>query len=224
MSRRRPETQAAHEPLAPLLAMVALLPPDVVHEIARALHAKLNAPPTAAKRRVTDLALLARLLDELPQHPGRLPYVPRNLYESRRSRDHADGPTSRYLQERFGSWQRACCAAWGLRDDGRCWAPEQPWPRVRRSATNYVKSEAVASVRSCTTAVGHIPSSHEYHHWVMNRRARARAVGGNIRPYVLHATVLRLLAADRSGGNGWQLVISRVFGGSPDSPLPASPH
>lgn len=33
------------DPLAPIRAMISLLPPEAVAEVARALHAKLNAPP-----------------------------------------------------------------------------------------------------------------------------------------------------------------------------------
>lgn len=32
--------------------MISLLPPEAVAEVARALHATLNAPPTAGERRV----------------------------------------------------------------------------------------------------------------------------------------------------------------------------
>jgi hypothetical protein len=58
----------------------------------------------------------------------------------------------------------------------------------------------------------HIPSSSQYHHWVLTRRARARSVGASTRPFVHYKSVLRLLAPDRTGGNGWRLACRRVFG------------
>lgn len=61
--------------IAPLLAMIRAISPRDKSEFVRALAARLNAPPTAAERRVRDLTLLANVLDEVPQVPGRLPYV-----------------------------------------------------------------------------------------------------------------------------------------------------
>jgi hypothetical protein len=200
--------------LVPLLAMIERLPQDARAEIGRALHAKLNAPPTAAERRVKDLRFLAQLLDERPQHPEGLPYIPRTLYDERRGLDPSAAPPSARLQERFGSWQRACHAAWGLLEDGRSWGPGQAWPRVPRRGKNYELGEAIRSVQACAEALGHIPASSEYHAWVVNRRAHARQRGETSR-LVHYATVLRLLAPDRTGGNGWRLAISRVPGASP---------
>jgi hypothetical protein len=50
------------------------------------------------------------------------------------------------------------------------------------------------------------------------RRARARAEGQDVSPYVLVCTVYRLLEPDRTNRNGWRLVKDRVFGGKPDGP------
>jgi hypothetical protein len=198
--------------LAPIRAIVALLPKEVVAEVAHALHAKLNVPPTAAERRVKMLGLLARLLGERPQHPECLPYLPRKEYDARRAENPSLGPPSARLQKQFGSWARACHAAWGLLGDGRSWGPGQPWPRPPRHPNNYTAAEAEASVRRCYEALRHVPSSYEYHHWVINRRARARKVGASVRPYAPYASVMRLLAPDRAHGNGWRLALARVFG------------
>lgn len=197
-----------------MLAMTALLPPEAAAELGRALHAKLNAPPTAAERRVKGLGFLARLLAERPQYPEHLPYIPRNLYDLRRTANPSPVPSSARLQEHFGSWARACHAAWGLLEDGRSWGQGEPWARPPRHRKNYEAHEAEASVRMCTTALGRIPSSSEYHEWVINRRSRARDRGESTWPFVHHASVLRLLAPDRVKGNGWRLVISRIFGES----------
>lgn len=191
--------------------MIALLPPEAAAEVLRALYAKLNAPPTAAELRVKDLGFLARLLDEQPQHPDRLPHVSRKLYDARRAADPGPVPGSARLQERFGSWPRACHAAWGLLNDGRSWGPGEPWARPARHPKNYQPEEAAASVRKCAKEIGRIPSSQEYHTWVINHRRRARDSGQSTRPFVHYSSVMRLLAADRSRGNGWRLVIARVL-------------
>ena len=203
--------------LAPIRAMLAVLDDDARETLARALHQHVHAPPSAAKRRVAELGFLARLLNEQPQPPDRLPYVSRKLYDQRRESGAPDAPLSARLQERFGSWQRACHAAWGLLSDGRSWGPGEPWSRPPRHPKNYTVDEVVASVRACAEAVGHIPSSGEFHWWVINRRARARQRGESTRPFAPYASVMRLVAPDRRGGNGWRLVVKRVFG---DSEIP----
>lgn len=193
--------------------MIDTLPPAALAELGRALHAKLNTPPTAAERRSKTLGLLARVLDEKPQYPDRLPFIPRKIYDARRSDDPSLGPPSARLQEQFGSWARACHAAWGLLLDGRSWGRGEPWPRPPRHPKNYEVGEAVASVQSCAEALGHIPSSTEYHGWVGNRRAQARTRGESTRPFAPYASVLRLLAPDRASGNGWRIIVARVFDG-----------
>jgi hypothetical protein len=193
---------------------------ESLEELGRALHERLNAPPTAATRRVKALGPLTKLLEEVPQFPGDLPYVPRNLYDERRAAQPSAGPPSARLQEQFGSWTRACHAAWGLRDDGRSWGPGEPWARPPRRPKNYSAEEATASVRACAAAIGRIPTSQDYHVWVMNSRRRARSSGQDTRPLVHYSSVMRLLAPDRMRGNGWQLVLSRVF--EPTLPRPST--
>jgi len=191
--------------------MIALLPPAAASEVRRALHAKLNAPPAAAELRVRELGFLMRLLEERPQYPERLPSMSRKLYDARRTQNPTAAPPSARLQERYGSWIRACYAAWGLLEDGRSWGPGEPWSKPTRHPRNYQLDEAIASVRHCADALGHIPSSSEYHEWILNRRRRARQMGQSTRPFVHYSSVMRLLAPDRFGGNGWRLVISRVL-------------
>jgi hypothetical protein len=195
--------------LAPTRALIEHLSPEGLQAIGRALHAKLNAPPTPAERRVAELRYLTTLLEERPQYPERPPYVPRTLYDERRPAEAPAAPPSARLTERYGSWPRACRAAWGLLKDGRYVGDGQPWPYGAKPP-KYTLSEAIASINECALALGRIPSSHEYTEWVVNRRARARATGATHRIVKIDA-VLRLLAPDRSGGNGWKLVIARVF-------------
>lgn len=190
--------------------MIDKLPAESIEELARSLHARLNPPPSAAERRVRELGFLAQLLDELPQYPGQMPYVARRVYDERRKLNEPSAPPSARLQERFGSWARACNAAWGLRGDGRSIGDRDAWARPRRGEP-YRLDEAEASIRLCAAALGHVPSSKEYHQWVIARRARARTTGESVR--IAHlSTVYRLIAPDRASRNGWRLVISRIFG------------
>lgn len=153
---------------------------------------------------------MADLLDEHVQPPSRLPYVSRKLYDQRRPTQAPDAPLSARLQEKFGSWPRVCHAAWGLLEDGRSFGLGQRWARVPPSPKRYDTKEAAASVRACAEAVGRITSSFEYHMWVIARRARARSAGETIRIATI-GSVYRRLAPDRANGNGWRLVVARVF-------------
>jgi len=191
--------------------MINKLPAEAVEELGRALHARLNAPPTAAERRVKELLFLTKLLEERPQPLNRLPYVLRKYYDERRTTDAPQAPTSGRLQQRFGSWARACHAAWGLREDGRWFGDGQPWPRPTRRPKPFSVEEAKASVRQCADSIGRVPSSYRYHMWVIARRARARAAGESV-SLVHVSAVNRLLAPDRENRNGWRLVLQRVFG------------
>jgi hypothetical protein len=198
MSRSSPDPPASSDdPLIAVRTMIAVLPPAAVEELGRALHAKLNAPPTPAERRVKRLRFLARLLEQRPQYPECLPYVPRKEYDAGRARDPSVGPPSARLQEQFGSWARACHAAWGLLDDGRSWGRGQPWPRPPRHPRDYDPEEAIAGVQRCACARPH-PIILRIPLLVINRRAHAGAAGVSTRPYVHYASVMRLLAPDRS--------------------------
>jgi hypothetical protein len=205
-TNRSPGQQPAPYPeLAPLRAMIDLLSPQAREELGLVLHARLHRPKTAATRRVEELGLLARLLDEYPQPPGHLPYVERKLYDERRLRERPGAPTSARLQRKFRTWRRACDAAWGLREDGRSRGSGMAWTRLRRHPQNYRVEEAIASVRASAEVFGRIPSSWEYHQWIINRRRRARDSGQTTHPFVPYKRVLGLVASDRSGRDGWQL-------------------
>ena len=64
--------------------MIEGLPIESVEEVGHALFARLSAPPTPAERRVKEQLFITRLLEEQPQPPYRLPYVPRTYYQGRR--------------------------------------------------------------------------------------------------------------------------------------------
>jgi hypothetical protein len=207
MNNRQPPTATAD--LAPTRAMADFLSPDGIAELARAIHAVLNAPPTAASRRIAELRFLTSLLEERPQAPEFAPYVERTVYDERRKKEAPDAPPSARLTERYGSWPRACRAAWGLLADGRSFGPADPWSRPPRRRANWTREEGIASVLMCRDAFGRWPSSYEYHHWVINRRAREKKAGIPTRTVPL-STVYRLLAPDKSNRNGWTLVLERV--------------
>jgi hypothetical protein len=213
---------SSDDALAPLLAMLRLLPTEAIEEVGRALHARLNAPPTAAERRVRDLAYLAELLDERPQFPDRPAYIPRKLYDERRAAEKPEAPPSARLQQRFGSWERACKAAWGLKPDGRSIGDGYPWTSFG-GGRMFTEEEARVSVRQFASKFGRAPSSTEYHQWVIACRARARSEGTDIRQFVNINAVYRLLAPDRRKRNGWRLVLARVFENEPiDRPARAT--
>lgn len=143
--------------LVPLRTMIALLPAQATAEVRRALHSRLNAPPTAAESRVEELRFLTLLLEEQPQQPGRLPAVPRKLYDARRAAHRGKAPPSARLQQKFGSWSRACNAAWGLHEDGRSWGPGEPWarPGATRRITHERKLSRASGVAPLRSAESH---------------------------------------------------------------------
>jgi hypothetical protein len=204
--------------LAPIRAMLAQLSHDDKRTLAAALHQHLFAPPPAAELRVRELGLLARLLDEEPQDPERLPYVERRRYDERRARDQSEAPASARLVERFGTWQRACRSAWGLLPDGRSSMGGSPYPRRhahRRRPAKYTEAEAIASVRLCRDTLGRWPSSGDYHTWSLAQRRRAFVNGREVR-IARMSIVLRLLASsDAPPGANWASARARALGPEP---------
>jgi hypothetical protein len=189
--------------------MLAAAPPGALEEVARALQNKLNEPRSAAARRVSELGLLAVCLDEHPQEAGLSPRVPGDVYDLERARSAPDAPSAETLARRFGSWKRACYAASGLRIDGsksgagHAWASGLPG---KRRGEPYNRAECIESVRLCAEAIGRRPSSHAYSAWRMNRRARARAAGGQVRLAPMRR-ILAVLAPGRGERDGWRIVL-----------------
>src|SRR5438477_12938274 len=103
-------TESGSDELAPLFAMIDQLPTEAVDELGRMLHARLNAPPSPAERRVKQLRFLRTLLEERPQRPDRLPYFAPNEYVDRRETDVRQAPQFFWLQEPFGTWAHSCFA------------------------------------------------------------------------------------------------------------------
>lgn len=207
------------DPLRSLLAMIAAAPPEALREVARALQNKLNEPKSAAARRVAELGLLAICLDEHPQEPGLTPRVPAELYDAERLRRAPNAPSAETLARRFGSWKRACYAAYGLRIDGSKSAPGDPWASGvpgKAPGRPYRRDECIESVRLCASEIGRRPSSSAYAEWRANRRARARAAGETARIASVRR-ILKLLAPGRGARDGWRIVLKKVWdeGSSP---------
>jgi hypothetical protein len=185
-------------------------------EFAQRLHQRVHAPEAAAERRLADLGFLTRLLDEQPQRPDRLAYIERKTYEQRRPLEAPNAPLSARLVERYGSWHRACFAAWGLLNDGRNRFGTRRPPGTlpgRHRPPAYTADECFSSVRACAAALGKIPSSFEYHLWKIERTRRAKQLGQHVRlPH--YRAVIRELAPDRPRRGGWTAVVAIVFGGS----------
>jgi hypothetical protein len=201
--------------LAPLRAMLAVLPKELREEFAMTLYRVVNAPPPAGKGRVLELHFLARLLDERPQPPETLPYVERTEYDARRrAESESAAPSSSRLVKRYGSWQLACYAAFGIRDDGRRAFGEAPWlrrPIGEGKPKKFTTEECIAAVQECAVALGHVPSGKEFQQWQLAMKRSARALGRTARVASLRA-VLRELAPARGQGLGWKAVVQTIFG------------
>ena len=189
------------------------LDPELRETFLRAVHQHLNAPEAASKRRWRELGFLATLLDKVPQPPDALPHIERQVYERRRATEAPEAPRGAWLCERYGSWKRACYAAWGVLRDGsrRSGTYEPRLPMATAASARIRQTNAFVAVRECAEALGHIPSSWEYHRWSLARRRRAKEIGTPLRlPY--YKAVLRELAPDAPHREGWSTVSGRVFG------------
>lgn len=218
IGRAEPRARDSPDALAPVRAMIKVLPESATDELRRALYDLLHPAPTAVDWRLAHLSFLTSVLNEQPQWTERAPYVARHLYDERRLKARPAAPSSGQLQRLFGTWAAACMAAWGLMDDGRSWGARDPWPKPRRHRQNYEVHEAVKSVARAAAVIGRVPSSIEYHEWAIVRRRLARDSGQDPRPYVPYNAVLRLVAPDRGKGEGWQLVRRRIFGSAERPP------
>jgi hypothetical protein len=213
MSSGSPSTQSAADPLRVIRAMTEVASRAALREVAVRLHAKLNAPANARERRVAELGFLAKLLAEFPQHPGRLPYVERGLYDERRPSDAPDAPQSARLAEHYTSWRRACYAAWTLLDDGRWTEGGLPWPASLPGKVQpppYTRDEAIASLKLCAEAVGRVPSSSAYLRWRQNRINLGRSRGAEVR-LVSQRRVSELLAPEAMPRERWRNACDLVF-------------
>lgn len=188
--------------------MLRVLELPVLAELEHALAHRLEPAPTPAERRWSELGVLARLLNERQPLPGEdAPRLERRVYEQHRARHAPQAPDPHTLVERYGSWRKACRAAYGLLPDGRYGGVGNPWPSPflgRTSAAPYTREEVSESIRQCALDLGRIPTSHDYHYWTREKKRRGRLSGANVR----HPSISVLYRLYRRGENRWQLALT----------------
>jgi hypothetical protein len=177
-------SQALSDPQARRLRTVAAMTDAAsilaVDELAKALSAQLNAPPTPAERHLGELGFLASLVQAEPLLNGEIPYVERKRYDELRAMVTPPATRSALLVERYGSWVAACRAASGLLPDGRNRGPAAPfpsWSGGRPKEKPYTKREVIAVILQCQKEYGRAVSSHEYLNWRHRRSTTLRTRG-----------------------------------------------
>lgn len=207
-------TRPEPDPLRIVRAMVERTTTPALREVAMRLHAKLFAPAHARERRVVELGFLAKLLAEAPQPAGLMPYIERQVYDTRREHDAPSAPLSARLTERYANWRRACYAAWTLLDDGRWTEGGLPWPASppgKVQSPPYTSDEAIASLKLCAEAIGRMPSSAAYARWRQNRINVARLRGAHVR-LARQERIGALLAPDAQPYRRWREACRVAFG------------
>jgi len=136
-------------------------------------------------------------------------------YDGQRARLAPGAPSAETLARRYGSWKRACYAAYGLRIDGSKNAPGDPWASGvpgRPPAKACTRDECIESVRLCAREIGRRPSSNAYAYakWRAYRRARARAAGETVRIASVRR-ILKVLAPERGERDGWRIVLKKTL-------------
>jgi hypothetical protein len=194
-----------------VLAMLRSASPRTGHEIQQLLAAELQCPPTAAEQRIAELSFLSSLL-EGPLLDGR-DFCDCNRRDYDKVRP-TSAPSSRRLVDTYGSWSRACRAAYGLQADGTTTGPGKPWPNPDRGEPRsdvYTREEAIAAVTLCANelrAAGLIgaPTSWQYDEWVRRRKLRAKKRGKTLRlPYARN--IYRWFSKRVRGRSRWQTIL-----------------
>lgn len=189
-------------------------PAALLEPVARALHARLHAPLDAKARRVAELGFLAEQLEREPQDPNFLPRLKQDTYEERRRRLAPNAPSAETLVRLYSSWKHACYAAYGLRIDGSKDGRGLPWPTIMNGlnrGTSCTREECIESIGLCAEALGRRPMSGAYREWRLNRLARARQSGQEVRLASIRQ-ILTQLAPERGHREGWQIALGQVFG------------
>lgn len=154
------------------------------------------------------LGFLAELLAAEAIDANGRRFVMREEYESKRPPTAA---SAERLQIAFGSWRAACRAADGHLADGRRFLPGPTGPRGKQTGVRYTREDVLQAVRLCAKEIGRTPSSGDYHHWELERRARLRVHGE--RPRLPgYKTVCRLFRADgrRARTSIWTAVLKAL--------------
>ena len=194
-----------------VLAMLEVASERTRHEIQRLLAAELQPPPTAAEQRLAELSFLSSLLNGPVS--GRSDFLVCERLEYDRLRP-PEAPSSRHLVETYGSWSRACRAAYGLQADGTTTGPGRPWAatlRGERRAQQYKRKEVIAAVQRCARELGaagiiDTPTSWQYDEWVRRHKLEAERRSQTLR-LPSAKSVYRLFPRRQAGSSRWQVVL-----------------
>lgn len=198
-------------PVELVLAMLAAASERTRREIHRLLAAELQPPPTAAQRRLAELSFLSSLLDGPLVDGSEFRHCERLEYDRLRP---PGAPSSRHLVETYGSWPRACRAAYGLQQDGTTTGPGRPWPGALRGEPRperFTRQEAIAAVQRCArelcaAGITNAPTSWQYDEWVRRHKLEAERRNQAVR-LPSAAIVYRLFPTRRAGLSRWQVVL-----------------
>ncbi|PTL56131.1 hypothetical protein C7Y72_14145 [Paraconexibacter algicola] len=173
-------TTAAQRRWAELGTLAQLLESDGVPfddpDTIRALRAELRELEAhrrrlpAAERPLVDERL--RSLRKRARERVGVPVVSQALYDERRPPGSPPGET---LARRYGTWLKACRAAYGLQPDGSTTGPGRPWAvsmHAARGVPLYTREGCLAAVARCARALLRRPTSSDYVHWQRAQRAR----------------------------------------------------
>jgi len=130
-------------------------------------------------------------IDVLGRRSRRAPLLGQGEYD----RTRPDGaPSASRLSRRYGGWETACRAAFGLQADGTYPGHGQPWPAAWRGPGSkprpYTREECLDGIRACARALGRRPTVETYRAWLADQARRARA-GDKPRPRLADYNTLR---------------------------------
>jgi hypothetical protein len=168
----------------PLEAMVDALSQLGRRELEAWLERDLTLQATPAERRAAELGVLAEMLSQITPEPGwTYAMIEQAEYDARRP---PDAPSGRSLSESYGSWKRACKAAYGLKPDGRTLGrSHHAWPhhpgRGQPRVSEYIFDEVIRAVRRCGLELACRPTSTTYMRWSEAKRRLAREHGLTVR-------------------------------------------
>jgi hypothetical protein len=197
-----------------------------VEELAKALAAQLNAPPTAAERHLAELGFLASLVQAAPLLNGEIPMSSGSAMTRCAEWSRPATPRSALLVERYGAWVVACRAASGLLPDGRnrgTAAPFPSWVRGQRKEDPYTKQEVAAAVLECQREYGRPVSSHEFMKWRHQRSTNLRARGRRPRLPTQCAIYRVFGVKSRKDRGGWRKILHEIERGLPARATAVSP-
>lgn len=164
-----------------MIAMTKPADDRTLAELDRAIRLTLNPPRRPAEQRLAELGFLAPLLNQIPPRQGfGFPVLQRKEYDRLRP---ASATSSAALVKRYGSWNAACYAAYGLQPDGRWAGPGRPWPssRGRPAMKSYTREEVLAALCQCQRELSRRPTAVVFARWRREKRDDARKRGTRVR-------------------------------------------